>query len=116
MTDYKMYTSYKTKPTINLTMINNVAQDVAVLVLIIIFFTQVMVWMMKGIMNSKKARKYLLTKFKPASLKEASVIRYLMISEQSANENYIRTMSENEELKEKYYDAIDKLNKIKGEK
>ena len=42
MTDYKMYTSYKTKPTINLTMINNVAHDVVVLGLIIIFFIKVL--------------------------------------------------------------------------
>ena len=42
MRDYKMYTSYKTKPTINLTMLNNIAQDVVMLGLTIIFFTQVM--------------------------------------------------------------------------
>lgn len=42
MRDYKMYTSYKTKQTINLTMISNVAQDVVVLGLIILFFLKVL--------------------------------------------------------------------------
>ena len=57
MTDYKMYTSYKTKPTINLTMINNIAQDVVVLALITIFFTQVMVWVMAKKIGKREFKK-----------------------------------------------------------